>query len=104
MTPAVRRRFRIALLLLLALVAVDLARAPERQWSARLALAAIAGYRASISPWLGRAGVVCRFQPSCSRYAEGAIREDGALVGGARALWRLARCGPWTPAGTVDLP
>jgi uncharacterized protein len=48
--------------------------------------------------------VRCRFEPSCSRYAEGAIRKDGALVGAARATWRVLRCGPWTEAGTYDPP
>jgi putative component of membrane protein insertase Oxa1/YidC/SpoIIIJ protein YidD len=32
------------------------------------------------------------------------IRRDGALVGSARAGWRVLRCGPWTPAGTPDPP
>jgi len=99
-----RRRVAIALVALLALLALDLSRPPERQWSARLALAGIARYRTWVSPWLGRAGIACRFQPTCSRYAEGAIRKDGALVGGARAAWRILRCGPWTPAGSVDPP
>ncbi|HEX9669296.1 MAG TPA: membrane protein insertion efficiency factor YidD [Thermoanaerobaculia bacterium] len=46
----------------------------------------------------------CRFRPSCSRYAEGAVRKRGALVGGALAVGRVLRCGPWTPAGTFDPP
>jgi putative membrane protein insertion efficiency factor len=87
-----------------ALLALDLARAPERQWTARAELWAIAGYQSTLSPWLARAGTRCRFTPSCSRYAEAAIRADGALVGTARALGRLARCGPWTSAGTIDPP
>ncbi len=102
-----RRRARAPLWLaagLLALLAFDLARPPREQRSARLLLAGIARYRATLSPALGRAGLACRFEPSCSRYAEGAIRADGALVGGARAFWRIARCGPWTPAGTLDPP
>jgi putative component of membrane protein insertase Oxa1/YidC/SpoIIIJ protein YidD len=90
--------------LALALLALDLSRAPERQWTARAELWAIARYREHLSPWLARAGTRCRFVPSCSRYAEGAIRRDGALVGTARAGWRLLRCGPWTAAGTVDPP
>lgn len=88
----------------LLLLTFDLTRAPQRQWTARAELAAIARYRSWLSPLLARGGVRCRFEPSCSRYAEGAIRADGALIGTARAAWRVARCGPWTPAGTVDLP
>lgn len=106
MTPRPSRRGRriaVALGLLLATgLAFDLSRSPERQWTARFELWAIGRYRAGLSPWLARGGVRCRFEPSCSRYAETAIRADGALVGTARACWRVLRCGPWTPAGTRD--
>jgi putative component of membrane protein insertase Oxa1/YidC/SpoIIIJ protein YidD len=99
------RRRRVAaivgLVLAIALV-LDLTRAPERQWTARFELWAIGRYRAGVSPWLAKGGVRCRFEPSCSRFAEAAIRADGALVGTARAAWRILRCGPWTPAGTRD--
>ena len=98
-----RRVLFIALALGLALV-VDLARPAPRQLSARGLLAAIHLYQATLSPRLGAAGVRCRFTPTCSRYAEGAIRKHGALAGGARAAWRLLRCGPWTAAGTHDPP
>lgn len=80
----------------------DLSRPPARQWSARAELAAIALYRERFSAGLAAAGARCRFEPSCSRFAEQAIRRHGALGGTARAAWRLARCGPWTPAGTHD--
>jgi hypothetical protein len=86
------------------LLVLDLTRPPAAQWSARAELALVAGYRARISPVLARGGLACRFEPTCSRYAEAAIRKDGALVGALRAAWRVARCGPWTPAGTVDRP
>jgi uncharacterized protein len=49
------------------------------------------------------AGSRCRFYPSCSAYAEEAIREWGAARGGALAAWRVLRCGPWS-AGGVDHP
>jgi hypothetical protein len=49
-------------------------------------------------------GVSCRFEPTCSRYAEGAIRADGALIGTLRAVHRIGRCGPWTRPGTDDPP
>jgi putative membrane protein insertion efficiency factor len=61
-------------------------------------------YRARLSPLFALSGVRCRFEPSCSRYAEGAIAKSGGLVGPLRAFWRVARCGPWTAAGTVDPP
>jgi putative membrane protein insertion efficiency factor len=99
-----RRRWPAVLAVLLVVLALDLAQPPADQLSARFLLAGIDLYQATLSPRLGATGVRCRFEPSCSRYAEGAIREDGALVGSARAAWRIARCGPWTPSGTVDPP
>ena len=68
------------------------------------ALAAIHGYQHSLSPLLGRAGLRCRFTPTCSRYAEVVIARDGVLRGGWKAATRIARCGPWTTPGTVDEP
>ncbi|HEV8237898.1 MAG TPA: membrane protein insertion efficiency factor YidD [Thermoanaerobaculia bacterium] len=98
------RRVWIVVLAIGLVLALDLARSPSRQLSARGLIGAIHLYQVTLSPRLGAAGVRCRFKPSCSHYAEGAIRRDGALVGSARAAWRIARCGPWTPAGTYDPP
>lgn len=98
------RRPLLAAGLLVGVLALDLARPPEAQLSARLLLASIDLYQATLSPLLAQGGARCRFEPSCSHYGEGAIREDGALVGSARAVWRVLRCGPWTEAGTVDPP
>jgi putative membrane protein insertion efficiency factor len=84
-----------------ALLARDLSRPPERQVASRAALSAIRWYQANMS---GRLGVKCRFEPSCSKYATAVIERHGFLVGGWRAARRLARCGPWTPMGTVDAP
>ena len=41
----------------------------------------------------------CRFEPSCSRYTEEAIRKYGLLRGSAMGAKRLVRCGPWSPGG-----
>ena len=41
----------------------------------------------------------CRFEPSCSRYTEEAIRKYGLLRGSAMGVKRLVRCGPWSPGG-----
>jgi uncharacterized protein len=46
----------------------------------------------------------CRFYPSCSQYAEGAIKSRGAVEGTALAIWRLARCGPFTDGGLDPIP
>lgn len=88
----------------LLLLGLDLLRAPENQLSNRFLLGAIDLYQATASPMMPKVGVQCRFQPTCSRYAEGALHRHGALVGSAKAVWRIVRCGPWTPAGTVDPP
>ena len=96
--------FALVVVSLFAILAWDLTRAPLDQWSARLLLGGIYSYQRFLSPVLGRAGVRCRFEPSCSRYAAASIEKHGALVGSWRATWRVIRCGPWTPAGTVDPP
>ena len=94
----------IAVLVFLLLLGIDLARPPRHQLSARVLLGAIHLYQAILSPRLGDLGVRCRFQPTCSHYAEGAVRKYGAWTGSWKALWRVLRCGPWTPAGAVDPP
>jgi uncharacterized protein len=102
--PARRRRLLLVALLLGLALGLDLVRPPSRQLTGRGLIGAIHLYQATLSPRLGAAGVRCRFEPSCSHYAEGAIRKHGALAGSARAAWRIARCGPWTAAGTYDPP
>jgi putative membrane protein insertion efficiency factor len=59
------------------------------------------GYRAGISPLYGD---VCRYYPSCSAYALGAIQEHGVVVGSALAARRIARCHPWAAGGVDDVP
>jgi hypothetical protein len=99
-----RARVLAALALLAGLWAIDLARSPGDQWTAAALIGAIGLYQESLSPRMPDLGIRCRFVPTCSRYAAAVIARDGALVGGGRALARVARCGPWTEAGTVDPP
>jgi putative membrane protein insertion efficiency factor len=89
---------------LLAALAWDVARPPGEQWSAAAAVSGIHLYQRTASPLVARIGGRCRFSPTCSRYAEQVIARQGLLRGGWRAAKRIGRCGPWTPAGTVDLP
>jgi len=95
----------LAALLFVVLLIIDLRRAPDRQLSAMMAIRAIHLYQRALAAPLARlAGGDCRFAPSCSHYAEAAIRHYGLLRGGGRSLVRIVRCGPWTPHGTIDLP
>jgi putative membrane protein insertion efficiency factor len=66
-----------------------------------LLLTMIAAYRVVLRPVLGPS---CRFAPSCSRYAEEAIRRHGAIAGSRLALRRLGRCHPWNAGGYDPVP
>ena len=98
------RLLRLAVLVAAGAILFDVTRPPARQASARLAVAGIHLYQRMLSPAAARAGAVCRFTPTCSHYAESVIARDGILRGGWLSLRRIARCGPWTPMGTVDNP
>ena len=58
-------------------------------------------YRRFVSPALPPA---CRFYPSCSAYAEGALRRHGAAKGVWLTARRLARCHPFHPGGIDPVP
>jgi hypothetical protein len=61
----------------------------------------VRGYQLAVSPLLPPA---CRFYPSCSHYAVAALREHGALRGGALTAWRLLKCHPLHPGGYDPVP
>jgi uncharacterized protein len=69
-----------------------------------MAVDAIHAYRVVASPMAARLGIRCRFQPTCSRYAEEAIKKYGVFDGSMKAGRRLLRCTPFTPMGTIDPP
>ncbi len=58
--------------------------------------------RAALMPFVSMTSVtprVCKYEPSCSHYAEQAVRARGPVVGTLLALWRLLRCNPWSKGG-----
>lgn len=65
------------------------------------ALALLRTYKRFVSPLLPPS---CRFVPTCSEYAAGAIEKHGVLRGGILAARRLVRCGPWHPGGFDPVP
>jgi hypothetical protein len=67
----------------------------------RVLLMLVRGYRTFVSPWLPPA---CRYTPSCSEYAEEALRRHGATRGSWLALRRLLRCHPWGGTGYDPVP
>lgn len=99
-----KKRALAATALVMLAIALDLRRPPSSQWSTAAAVGGIHIYQATLSPVYERIGVRCRFTVTCSHYGEAAIRRLGVVQGGWLAAKRILRCGPWTPAGTVDLP
>ncbi|MBX2857125.1 MAG: membrane protein insertion efficiency factor YidD [Cellvibrionaceae bacterium] len=67
----------------------------------RALLLPIKFYRYFISPLLGPR---CRFEPSCSRFAEQAITEHGVVTGTWLTVKRLSRCHPWGGCGYDPVP
>ena len=99
-----KRRLALLVVVLVTIIGLDASRAPERQLTTAVAVGAIHLYQRTASPILDRCGLRCRFTPTCSHYAETVLRTHGIIGGTWRAARRIARCGPWTPAGTVDPP
>ena len=99
-----RARLALAALAVAVLVVADLSRPPADQIGTRAAIAGIHAYRATLGRLFAASGMACRFEPTCSRYGEVVLRQFGLARGGAMALARVMRCGPWTPRGTVDPP
>ncbi len=42
---------------------------------------------------------VCKYEPTCSHYAEEAINTHGIVKGIAMGAWRILRCNPWSAGG-----
>lgn len=99
-----RRTLAALAFLVTVAAAVDLSRTPSDQVLTRVAVGGIHLYQATLSRVLAASGAVCRFDPTCSHYGEAVIRHFGVVKGGWLAMKRVLRCGPWTPAGTLDPP
>lgn len=69
--------------------------------ASRLLLVGVSAYRIVLSPLLGG---FCRFEPSCSRYAEEAVRRHGAGRGLRLTAGRLMRCQPFHSGGFDPVP
>ena len=69
--------------------------------AARLLLLGVSAYRLLLAPFIGG---FCRFEPSCSRYAEEALRRHGAARGTVLTVKRLARCQPFHRGGFDPVP
>jgi putative membrane protein insertion efficiency factor len=58
-------------------------------------------YRLALSPLIGPA---CRYEPTCSHYAEHAIERWGWGRGLFLAAWRVLRCHPFARGGLDPVP
>ena len=63
--------------------------------------------RLALMPFVAMTSVtprVCRYEPTCSHYAEQAVRRHGVVRGLGMAGWRLLRCNPWSDGGYDPVP
>lgn len=104
--PALPQRLRrphpwLAGFALLAILAVaDTFRPPQAQIVARFFIQVVHWYQ-FVKPRLG-SGPHCRFEPSCSRYSEEAVRRYGLWKGLRLTVERVQRCRTNIEPGTPD--
>ena len=73
----------------------------KQTFASWLLIFAIHAYRLTLAPFLGGN---CKFYPSCSHYAEQAIKIHGPKRGALLAAKRLLRCRPFTKGGHDPVP
>jgi uncharacterized protein len=101
------RKNKLKFILLLAVslgglgFAVDLARQPDRQLTARAYVGSVRVYQAVGRPLL-KGWVACRFRPTCSDYSIAAVQRHGTIHGLALTMRRLRSCNDSVPMGTID--
>jgi len=61
----------------------------------------VRAYQFLLSPYFG---TQCRFSPTCSHYALGALRKHGAIKGSYFTTRRILKCHPWQPGGYDPVP
>jgi putative membrane protein insertion efficiency factor len=97
--------FAVALAALVGFAAGDAWKRPHQQLVTAGAVRAIDAYRATVSPFFARTGIVrCRFDPSCSSYAREAISRYGVPKGFFLAGGRILRCHPFAEGGVDPVP
>lgn len=67
----------------------------------KLLLGLIWVYRNMLSPLKP---ATCRYTPTCSAYALGAVNKHGPYRGGWMAMKRIGRCHPWGGSGYDPVP
>jgi uncharacterized protein len=67
----------------------------------KVLLALIWVYRNMISPLKP---ATCRYTPTCSAYALGAVNKYGPFKGSWLAMKRIGRCHPWGGSGYDPVP
>jgi putative membrane protein insertion efficiency factor len=72
-----------------------------------LVIAVLRGLRLLLTPFEAMVSLtprVCKYEPTCSCYAEQAVRRHGVVRGLGFAAWRLLRCNPWSKGGHDPVP
>ena len=70
-------------------------------WLRKVLLSCVLFYRACISPHFGGS---CRFEPSCSKYAQQALIKQDLLSAIRLIFKRLLKCRPFGPQGFDPVP
>jgi len=68
----------------------------------RLLIVLVRVVRLALTPFVAMTSItprVCKYEPTCSHYAEQAIRAHGPVRGMLMAGWRVLRCNPWSRGG-----